>query len=81
MVTTQIRPSHGGYDMKYLRGFASFWYHFIVGDDWRVAVGVVIGLNLCSLLVHAGHPHVWWLLPLLIVVMLTISLGMATRRR
>ena len=24
--------------MKYLMGFVQFWYDFIVGDDWRVAL-------------------------------------------
>ena len=23
--------------MKYLRSFFGFWWHFILGDDWRVA--------------------------------------------
>jgi hypothetical protein len=30
--------------MKQLRAFAAFWYDFIVGDDWRIAAGVVLGL-------------------------------------
>ena len=24
--------------MKYIRSFGLFWWDFIVGDDWRVAV-------------------------------------------
>ena len=28
--------------MKWLLQFGRFWYDFIVGDDWRIAVGVVI---------------------------------------
>jgi hypothetical protein len=33
--------------MRFLRGFARFWWDFIVGDDWRIAagVGVVLGLG------------------------------------
>ena len=27
--------------MKYLTGFVWFWYDFIVGDAWEIAVGVV----------------------------------------
>ena len=27
-----------------LRGFLRFWYDFIVGDDWRIALGVVLVL-------------------------------------
>ena len=29
--------------MTRLGAFARFWYDFIVGDDWRVAVGVARG--------------------------------------
>jgi len=29
-----------------LKAFFAFWYDFVVGDDWRVAVGVVIALAL-----------------------------------
>ena len=24
-----------------VKAFGAFWYDFVVGDDWRVAVGVV----------------------------------------
>jgi hypothetical protein len=27
--------------MRFLYGFFRFWYDFIVGDDWRLAAGVV----------------------------------------
>jgi hypothetical protein len=29
-----------------LRAFLRFWYDFIVGDDWRVALAVVAALAL-----------------------------------
>jgi hypothetical protein len=28
--------------MKNLKAFGMFWYDFLIGDDWRVAVGVVL---------------------------------------
>lgn len=31
--------------MKYLKSFASFWYDFIIGDDWKIAVAVVLALS------------------------------------
>jgi hypothetical protein len=65
--------------MKYIRRFLSFWYHFIVGDDWRIAAGVIVGLGLATISVHQAHVQVWWLLPLLVVTMLTLSLWLATR--
>lgn len=27
--------------MRIVRGFGHFWWDFIVGDDWRIAAGVV----------------------------------------
>ena len=30
--------------MTRLGAFARFWYDFVVGDDWRVAVGVGAGI-------------------------------------
>lgn len=39
--------------MGFVRGFARFWYDFIVGDDWRIATGVVLVLVVGALLVSA----------------------------
>ena len=36
--------------MRFLRGFGSFWYQLIIGDDWRIAVGVAIALTIGALL-------------------------------
>jgi hypothetical protein len=62
------------------RAFAAFWYDFVVGDDWLVAVGVVAGLALTYALSRAAVPA-WWLLPLLIGGLLPLSLWRASRRR
>jgi hypothetical protein len=37
--------------MRFARGFARFWWDFIVGDDWRIAAGVVTALAAGALLV------------------------------
>ncbi len=37
--------------MRYLRGFGRFWYDFIVGDDWKIAVGVCVMLAAGAVLV------------------------------
>jgi hypothetical protein len=63
-----------------IRAFAAFWYDFVVGDDWLIAVGVVIGLALTYLLSRAAVPA-WWLLPLALVVLLPLSLWRAVRHR
>ena len=58
--------------------FASFWYHFIVGDDWTVAAAVAAGLVLTALL-NAAHVTAWWLVPLIVIIMLGASLRRASR--
>jgi hypothetical protein len=37
--------------MRFARGFARFWWDFVVGDDWRIAAGVVVVLAAGALLV------------------------------
>lgn len=32
--------------MRALRAFGQFWYDFIIGDDWKIAVAVVAALVL-----------------------------------
>ncbi len=46
-----------------MRGFLRFWYDFVVGDDWTIAVGVVVALALTAVLAHHGMRSVWWLVP------------------
>jgi hypothetical protein len=62
----------------YLRAFARFWWDFIVGDDWRVAVGIAAGLGLTYVLAHTGL-NAWWLLPLAVAIVLAASLWSAAR--
>jgi hypothetical protein len=37
--------------VRFVKGFARFWWDFIVGDDWRIAAGVVVVLTAGALLV------------------------------
>jgi hypothetical protein len=37
--------------MRFARGFARFWWDFVVGDDWRIAAGVVVVLAAGAVLV------------------------------
>jgi phage shock protein PspC (stress-responsive transcriptional regulator) len=62
--------------MSKLRAFGAFWYDFVIGDDWLVAVGVVIGLAVTYGLDKAGVTA-WWVLPLLLVILLPLSLQRA----
>jgi hypothetical protein len=61
-----------------LRAVGAFWYDFIIGDDWRVAVGVAVALGATYAVSFTAVP-VWWLLPVAVVVLLAVSLRRATR--
>jgi hypothetical protein len=37
--------------VRWVKGFGQFWWDFIVGDDWRIAAGVVVVLAGGALLV------------------------------
>ena len=64
--------------MRYVRSFALFWWDFIVGDDWRVAVGVLLAFGITALLATTSVPA-WWVLPLAVAVVLWLSLLRAAR--
>jgi hypothetical protein len=69
--------------MRLLRGFLRFWYDFVVGDDWRIAVGVVLVLAAGALLVTTGAVADDVLAPLVgigIVVVASLSLVAGARR-
>jgi hypothetical protein len=65
--------------MTFLRKFAQFWYDFIVGDDWRIAAGVVVAVPGVYVGAH-HHVNVWWLLPFAVAVLLSLSVGLAARQ-
>ena len=64
--------------MNRIKAFGAFWYDFVIGDDWRLALMVVAGLALTAILVHVAHVNAWWLLPLVVVAALGWSLHRAT---
>jgi hypothetical protein len=63
-----------------LRAFAQFWYDFVVGDDWRVAVGVVVALGATYGVSRTSIPA-WWILPAVVVVLLPVSLWRVARSK
>ena len=67
--------------MNQLKAFGEFWYDFIVGDDWHVAVLVAAGLALTAVLVHAARVNAWWLLPVVAFAALAWPLHRATVTR
>ena len=65
--------------MRYVRSFGRFWWNFIVGDDWRVALGVAVALGLTFFLAHRDV-NAWWLLPVAVAVVLAGSVLRAAVR-
>ena len=64
--------------MMWVRAFGRFWWDFVVGDDWLVAVAVALGLALTGLTTALGL-DAWWLLPVVVALALAGSLRRATR--
>jgi hypothetical protein len=59
-----------------MKRLGRFLWDFVVGDDWRIAAGVV-GALAVTVAVEA-----WWLLPLAVAALLTVSVvGYAVRAR
>jgi apolipoprotein N-acyltransferase len=65
--------------MRRLRAFALFWWDFIVGDDYRIAAGVVVLFAALAALSHAGSGW-WWLAPLGVLGLLTASVLEASHK-
>jgi hypothetical protein len=59
--------------VRRLGSFGRFWWSFVVGDDWRAAAGVVLAIGSTAALV-AGGLDAWWLMPVSVAGILTLSL-------
>jgi hypothetical protein len=66
--------------VSWLARFGKFWYDFIIGDDWRIAVGVVLTVTGAFVAAHHGF-NIWWLLPLAVALLLAVSVTHELRRR
>ena len=64
--------------MKWLARFGRFWWDFVIGDDWVVAVLVAVAIGATAGLAAAGVAA-WWLLPLAVPLVLWLSLRRAIR--
>lgn len=65
--------------MSYVKAFLMFWYDFIIGDDWVIALGVVLALIGTHLLVR-NEVTAWWLMPVAVIVLLSVSLYRGARK-
>jgi len=66
--------------MRRLEAFARFLWDFVIGDDWRIAVGVVVALGLTAV-VAGTSLSAWWILPVAVIVLLAGSIWRAAPRR
>jgi hypothetical protein len=60
--------------MRWLWTFCRFWYDFIIGDDWTIALGVVIGVAATAGAARLGFPA-WTVLPVVVAAMLAWSIA------
>jgi uncharacterized membrane protein len=64
--------------IHFLKSFGAFWYDFIIGDDWRIAAGIVISF----LLTHAITPSFaigWYVIPFATLSLVSYSLARVVR--
>jgi hypothetical protein len=64
--------------MTLVRRFLLAVWEFVVGDDWRTALGVVLALGLTAMLADGGVSN-WWVMPLGVLGLLLLSIRRATR--
>ena len=60
-----------------LISFGEFWVDFIVGDDWRIAAGIVAAFILTALIKTSSV--VWGIVPLFVALFLSYSLSRVVR--
>ena len=77
---TTRADSGGGRMIGAIRSFARFWYDFIVGDDWRVALGVVVSLAITAIVAHTTAIPTWWIVLAALAILLPMSIHRVARR-
>ena len=65
--------------MKYLADFGRFWWDFLIGDDWTIAVGVLVALGLTWALTGVDDFPAWIVLPIAGALLVTQSVRRASR--
>jgi len=65
---------------KSARAFGEFWFDFLIGDDWRGTIGIVMAFILTSSL-NMPSGTSWWIVPVAVAVLLPYSLLRVTRVR
>jgi hypothetical protein len=65
--------------VRKLRAFGAFWYDFVIGDDWQVALAVALALGATFAVNHLTGASVWWIVVLAVAAALPLSIYRATR--
>jgi hypothetical protein len=65
--------------VKRLRVFGQFWWDFVIGDDWRLALGGGLALALTAL-VSRTSVAAWWIAPAIVISLLVLTLARAQPR-
>ncbi len=63
-----------------LKRFGLFWYDFIIGDDWRVALAVAASFAVTAALSSAGVAGSWLVVPAVAVLTLPMALSRLVRK-
>ncbi|HEY4426623.1 MAG TPA: hypothetical protein VGN08_00305 [Solirubrobacteraceae bacterium] len=64
--------------MTRARGILLGVWDFVVGDDWRTAIGVAVALGVTAG-VAAADVSAWWVMPPAVLALLALSLRRAAR--
>ncbi len=65
--------------MTRVEAFLRFLWDFVVGDDWRIAAGVVVAIGVTAL-VAGTSVAAWWILPVAVAALLAASVWRAAGR-
>lgn len=65
--------------MKRVRTFGHFWWDFVIGDDWRLALGGALALALTALIARTDLAA-WWIAPAVVITLLVVTLAGAQPR-
>jgi hypothetical protein len=66
--------------MNRVTSFFRFLWEFVVGDDWRIAVGVVVALGVTAAIADTTVAA-WWILPVAVLLLLGGSVWRAGASR
>jgi len=64
--------------MSSMKAFGDFWFDFLIGDDWRGTIGILLAFTATAAVNHSGVAS-WWIMPLAVTALLPLNLMRVTR--